>query len=165
MNSILLSNPAHKEALPEAEKKVEEITTSVLAESTFQGKATIVTNVNGKPPAAKRNAEARKLIKEEKRFEGRISTGVWLLYIRANGNYLFWLVVWVVLLLSSLSPVWENGWLKCVQFSFVPDDFADHAPRRIWSASGAPPEKAGLFLGVYAGVSALSERHVQCPNH
>jgi len=151
MNSILVSNPAHKEA-PEAEKKVEEITTNVLSESSSQGEVTIATNVNGKP-AAKRNAEARKLIKEEKRFEGRISTGVWLLYIRANGNYLFWLVLWVVLLLSSLSPVWENGWLKCVPFSFTPDDLADHAPCRIWSASEAPPEKAGFFLSVYAGVS------------
>jgi hypothetical protein len=149
MNSILVSNPAQKEA-PETEKNVEKITTSVLADS----EAT--TNVNGKPPAAKKDAEeARKLIKEEKRFEGRISTGVWFLYIRASGNFCFWLVLWVVLLLSSLSPVWENGWLKCVQFSFIPGDTADHPPSRIWSASGAPPEKAGFFLGIYAGVSTL----------
>jgi hypothetical protein len=111
MNSILVANPAQE--TPETEKNVEKITTSAFAESISQSEANIATVVNGKPPAAKKDTEeARKLVKEEKRFEGRISTGVWLLYIRANGNFCFWLVLWVVLLLSSLSPVWENGWLK-----------------------------------------------------
>jgi hypothetical protein len=153
MNSILVSNPAQKEA-PETEKNVEEVTTSVLAESVSQYEAT---NVNGKPPATKKVAqETRKLIKEEERFEGRISTDVWLLYIRANGSFCFWLVLWVVLLLSSLSPVWENGWLKCVHFSFVRGNPADHVPPRIWSASGAPPEKAVFFLSIYAGASTFA---------
>ena len=156
MNSILVSNSAQKEEAPETEKNVEEITTSVLAESVSQYEATVSTNVNGKPLATKKVAqEARKLIKEEERFKGRISKDVWLLYIRANGNFCFWLVFGVVLLLSSLSPVWENGWLKCVHFSFVPGNLADHVSPRIWSASGAPPEKAVFFLNVYAGVSTF----------
>ena len=116
MNSILVSNPTQE--TPEIERDGERITASALAESTSQPVANVAT-VDGKPPAAKKDAgEARKLVKEEKRFEGRISTGVWLLYIRASGNFCFWLVLWAVLLLSSLSPVWENGWLKCVQFNF-----------------------------------------------
>ena len=156
MNSILVSNPAQKEVL-ETEKNVEEITTGVLAESVSQYETTVATNVNGKPRAEKKVAqEARKLVKEEERFEGRISTDVWLLYIQANGSFCFWLVLWVVLLLSSLSPVWENGWLKCVHFSFISGILADHVPPRIWSASGAPPEKATFFLSVYAGASTFA---------
>ena len=121
MNSILLSNPSQKEA-PETEKNVEEAT-RILAESAPQYEATVVTNVTGGPPAEKKIAqEARKLIKDEGRFEGTISTDVWLLYIRANGNFSFWLIFWVVLLLSSFSPVWENGWLKCVHLIFVSDN-------------------------------------------
>jgi hypothetical protein len=161
MNSILVSNPAQKEEAPETEKNVEEITTSVFAESVSQYEATVATNVTAKPPATKKVAqEARKLIKEEGRFEGRISTDVWLLYIRANGNFCFWLVLWVILLLSCLSPVWENGWLKCVHFDFVPGNLSDHVLPRIWSASGAPPEKAVFFLSIYAGVSAFIRRFV-----
>ena len=159
MNSILVANAPQEtpeQETLETEKNVEEITTSVFAESISQSGTSIATIVNGKPPAAKKDTEeARKLVKEEKRFEGRISTGVWLLYIRANGNFCFWLILWVVLLLSSLSPVWENGWLKSVQFRFIRGVLADHPPSRIWSASGAPPQKAGFFLGVYAGVGIL----------
>ena len=156
MDSILVSNPTQKEA-PEAGNDVKEITTSVLAESVSQSETTVVTNVNGKPHTEKKVAqEARKLVKEEERIEGRISTDVWLLYIQANGNFYFWSVLWAVLLLSSLSPVWENGWLKCVHFSFVSGHLADHVPPRIWSASGAPPEKAVFFLSVYAGASTFA---------
>jgi len=154
MNSILVANPVQE--TPETEKDVEEITTNAFSETISQSEANIATIVNGKPPAAKKGTqEARKLVEEEKRFEGRISTGVWLLYIRANGNFCFWLVLWVVLLLSSLSPVCENGWLKFVQIRFISGDLADHPPFRLWSASGAPPQKAGFFLGIYAGVSIL----------
>ncbi|KIM46743.1 hypothetical protein M413DRAFT_63584 [Hebeloma cylindrosporum] len=136
MSSILASNPAPKEDT----ENVEEITTVLLVEPASQGQPNKATIVNGKLPATKKDGEkAHKLPKEEKRFEGRISRDVWLLYIRANGNLWFWLVLWVALLVSSLSPVWEKGWLK------------------IWSSSGDPPQKAGFFLGIYAGVKIATK--------
>ena len=62
------------------------------------------------------NKPARKLVEEEKRAVGRIGRDIWETYIRACGHVWYWVVFTIVLLLASLSPVLENGWLRCLLF-------------------------------------------------
>ncbi|CAA7267286.1 unnamed protein product [Cyclocybe aegerita] len=81
--------------------------------------------------------KTRKPRKEENRFEGHVSKTVWLLYARSNGGLLFWLSFWIVLILGSLSPVWENGWL------------------RIWSSAPETSRKPGFYVGIYAALVFL----------
>jgi hypothetical protein len=59
---------------------------------------------NSKPP--------RKLVEDEARAVGRIGRGVWLEYIRGAGGPAYWSVFILVLILASLAPVAENGWIK-----------------------------------------------------
>ncbi|KAJ3514526.1 hypothetical protein NLJ89_g2331 [Agrocybe chaxingu] len=90
-------------------------------------------------PDSEHGAEikTRKPRKEENRFEGRVSKAVWLLYARSNGGLLFWLFFWIVLILGSLSPVWENGWL------------------RIWSSAPETSRRPGFYVGIYAATTAV----------
>lgn len=56
----------------------------------------------------------RKLVEEEKRAVGHISKDIWMAYINACGGSYYWILFFVALLLAALSPVAENGWLRCV---------------------------------------------------
>ena len=60
----------------------------------------------------KSEKKPRKLVEEEARAVGRISREIWETYIRACGNGWYWAVFSVVLVIASLSPVLENGWLR-----------------------------------------------------
>ncbi len=55
----------------------------------------------------------RKLIEEEIRAVGRIGRSIWDYYINATGGKLYWSIFVAALLLATLSPVAENGWLRC----------------------------------------------------
>ena len=61
---------------------------------------------------AKEKKSPRKLIEEEKRAVGRISKDIWLTYIYACGNWMYWALFAAIAVLATLSPVLENGWLK-----------------------------------------------------
>ena len=54
----------------------------------------------------------RKLVKEEKRAIGRIGRDIWETYIRACGNMWYWLLFIAFMIIASVSPVLENGWLR-----------------------------------------------------
>jgi ABC-type multidrug transport system ATPase subunit len=53
----------------------------------------------------------RKLVEEEKRALGRIGKDVWRAYLGACGNYWYWVLFVLVLVLASLSPLGEKGWV------------------------------------------------------
>jgi ABC-type multidrug transport system ATPase subunit len=54
----------------------------------------------------------RKLVEEEKRAVGRIKRDIWETYIRACGDARYWVPFILILVLATLTPVAENGWLK-----------------------------------------------------
>lgn len=54
----------------------------------------------------------RKLVEEEKRAVGRIGREVWLTYVKACGNGWYWTLFIAILVVASVSPVFENGWLR-----------------------------------------------------
>ena len=54
----------------------------------------------------------RKLVEEEKRAVGRIGRDIWETYIQACGNVWYWLLFIAFLIIASVSPVLENGWLR-----------------------------------------------------
>ena len=72
------------------------------AESLTESGTTIVK----KPP--------RKLVEDEKRAVGHIDKEIWTTYIRACGGYGYWLLFALALGFAAITPVLENGWLKCV---------------------------------------------------
>ena len=55
----------------------------------------------------------RKLIEDEKRATGHIDRAIWAAYLSAYGGLGYWLVFIIILGLAAVSPVVENGWLKC----------------------------------------------------
>ncbi|TFY65276.1 hypothetical protein EVJ58_g2068 [Rhodofomes roseus] len=80
----------------------------------------------------------RKLIEEETRAVGRISTDIWTTYINACGGYMYWSMFGVALLLAAISPVAENGWL------------------RIWTGSAlesAEPRPPSFYISIYAAIT------------
>jgi ABC-type glutathione transport system ATPase component len=56
----------------------------------------------------------RKLVEEEKRAVGRIGRDVWTTYILACGQGWYWALFITIFIIASLSPVFENGWLRYV---------------------------------------------------
>ncbi|KAG6899520.1 hypothetical protein C0995_005779, partial [Termitomyces sp. Mi166 len=78
----------------------------------------------------------RKLIEEEKRAVGRIGRDVWETYIQACGNVWYWMIFGVVLIIGSISPVFENGWL------------------RHWSSVGDEDNNPIFYIAIYAAITA-----------
>ncbi|KAG6885741.1 hypothetical protein C0993_010568 [Termitomyces sp. T159_Od127] len=78
----------------------------------------------------------RKLIEEEKRAVGRIGKDVWETYIRACGNVWYWMIFAFFLLIGSISPVFENGWL------------------RYWSSVGDNDDSPIFYISIYAAITA-----------
>jgi hypothetical protein len=64
-------------------------------------------------PNGKVARSPRKLIEEEVRAVGRIGRTIWSYYLGAIGGWPYWLLFVVALLAATLSPVAENGWLRC----------------------------------------------------
>ena len=56
----------------------------------------------------------RKLVEEEKRAIGRIGRDIWATYISACGGGFYWICFVLVMVVASVSPVVENGWLRYV---------------------------------------------------
>lgn len=55
----------------------------------------------------------RKLVEEETRAVGRVDRSVWKTYFKACGGASYWLIFAISFLLAALSPIAENGWLRC----------------------------------------------------
>lgn len=92
---------AEKEALEHAE---EEVISSTKASSSAATTAVPSIKQNKKP--------ARKLVEEEKRAVGRIGRDIWETYIRACGNIWYWVPFLIIFLVTTISPVLENSWLR-----------------------------------------------------
>ena len=55
----------------------------------------------------------RKLVEDEARAVGRIGRNVWKTYLHALGGKGYWIVFGLTLIIASLPPVVENGWIRC----------------------------------------------------
>lgn len=89
-----------------------EITSSIPASEI---ESTAVGTEGGAVVAKIEKKKARKLVEDETRAVGRVSRDVWLTYVNACGSYWYWIVFALAMVVSALSPVAENGWLRCVQ--------------------------------------------------
>ena len=56
----------------------------------------------------------RKLVEDEARAVGRIGREVWKTYLQALGGQGYWTVFGITLIIASLPPVVENGWIRYV---------------------------------------------------
>jgi hypothetical protein len=72
---------------------------------------TSVSEVSLEAPAEKPRAP-KKLIEDEARRVGRIGKAVWAAYINSAGGPVYWAILILALILASLDPVAENGWIK-----------------------------------------------------
>ncbi|CAE6535307.1 unnamed protein product [Rhizoctonia solani] len=81
--------------------------------------ATLVKSVNidkdspapdGSTPIKKKSP--RKLIEDEARAIGRVKWEIWDSYLKACGSFIYWTIFSLVIVGGSLTPVFENGWLR-----------------------------------------------------
>jgi len=100
----LIQSTQNEEKNDEAENVSAEKQASV-AEKEDSGSTVVASVKQDKKPA-------RKLIEEETRAVGRIGRDIWETYFWACGQVWHWVSFAVVLLLVSLSPVVENGWIR-----------------------------------------------------
>ena len=116
-------------------------TSSTLASSTP------ATGKMGKKPA-------RKLVEEEKRAVGRIDRGVWETYIRACGNVWYWLLFIPVLVIASVSPVFENGWLGYGITCCFDILYLANCSVRYWSRA-AQKHHPAFYLSGYTAIAGI----------
>jgi len=96
----------------------------------------------------------RKLVEEETRAFGHISRDVWETYIWACGQGWYWTLFLAVLIVASLSPVFENGWLRLVLLRHVSILYSLTHPRH-WSNTTLEGNdgSAIFYVAVYAAIS------------
>ena len=91
--------------IPGAEELAEAATVAPSESSSVAAASTVVAD-----PTPDKKAP-RKLVEEEKRAVGRIGKDVWLDYIRAVGGPWYWIVLVSSLVLATLGPIAEKGWI------------------------------------------------------
>jgi len=91
--------------IPGVEESVEATTITPSETSSTATPSTVV--VDPKPD----KKVPRKLVEEEKRAVGRIGKDVWLTYIRAAGGPWYWVIFLSSLVLATLGPIAEKGWI------------------------------------------------------
>ena len=129
------------------EEEVEEVLDTESETSSTVAASTPDVTVDRKPP--------RKLVEEEKRAVGRIGRDVWKAYILACGNGWFWAIFITVLVVASLSPVFENGWIRFLRTIPVFLLVCSFPRPRYWSNqvlkgdNGSPT----FYVAVYAAIS------------
>ncbi|KZT58208.1 multidrug resistance-associated ABC transporter [Calocera cornea HHB12733] len=84
----------------------------------------------------------RKVVEEERRAVGRIGQKIWILYVQACGNWLYWILFLVALLAGGAMPVAENLWLRFWSANGMTDGNASHSPI--------------YYLGIYGLLSMLT---------
>ncbi|KAG8716045.1 hypothetical protein FRC11_010771 [Ceratobasidium sp. 423] len=65
---------------------------------------------DGSAPVKKK--APRKLIEDEARAVGRVKWEIWESYFKACGSFIYWTIFSLVIVGGSLTPVFENGWLR-----------------------------------------------------
>ena len=121
--------------IPGAEELVEAITVTPSETSSTTSPSTVITDpkLNKKAP--------RRLVEEEKRAVGRISRDVWLTYIRAAGGPWYWILFFGSLVLATLGPIAEKGWIT------------------MWSGEtsrDSPPKSPMWYISIYAAVTGVN---------
>lgn len=103
-------------AIEKVEQIIEEGEDSTLRESagTSDASSTVTPTPAETEAKPEKKKAPRKLVEEEKRAVGRIGKDIWMSYITACGGYWYWIIFAASLGLAALSPVLENGWLRCV---------------------------------------------------
>lgn len=119
-SSVMKSLVQSQEAKPTDEKQ--DVAVEELAEPTSGKETEVTTKVNSPDTSSeelsKEKKKPRKLVEEERRAVGRISKEVWNTYLKACGGALYWATFVVALLLATMVPVADHGWLKCVCVQF-----------------------------------------------
>ena len=83
----------------------------------------------------------RKLVEEEKRAVGRIGKDVWLSYTSAAGGPWYWVIFFASLVLATLGPIAEKGWIT--RWSGAP--LRDEVPRSpMW------------YISIYAAITGVN---------
>lgn len=120
-------------ALVGDEADVEDSTsTHAVSESS---ETTVQASVADIKPIKERKAP-RKWVEEEARAVGRIGLSVWKAYLTACGGKIYWTIFILSLILASLSPVFENGWIRI--WTGAIEHGASHTP--LW------------YISIYAAV-------------
>ena len=99
----------------------------------------------------------KKLIEDEARVVGRIGKDVWTAYLTSAGGPLYWVILSFAMILASLDPVAENGWIKFV-FLVSNSRFTDIF-RRVWSGAvnrGDTSRSPLSYITIYALVRLLN---------
>lgn len=121
--------------IPNAEELVEATTVAPSEASSTTSPSTVVA---GPKPNKK---APRKLVEEEKRAVGRIGRDVWLTYIRAAGGPLYWVIFVTSLVLGTLGPIAEKGWIT----KWAGAALRDESPRSpMW------------YIAIYAAISGVN---------
>ena len=87
--------------------------------------------------AAEAKKSPRKVVEDEARAVGRVNREVWKAYFTACGSWPYWSIFGFVMVLATLSPVAERGWLTW--WARANESGSTHSPT--------------FFVGLYAVIS------------
>ncbi|KZV66005.1 ATP-binding cassette transporter [Peniophora sp. CONT] len=117
---------------------------SVSAEaSEVSSTAVTATTADGKG-AIEVKKSPRKVVEDEARAVGRVNREVWKAYFTACGSWPYWIVFGVIMVLATLSPVAERGWLTW--WARANESGSKHSPS-FYVGLYAVISFAGIFIG------------------
>ena len=121
--------------IPDTEELAEATTAAPSETSSAISPSTVVVELKPEKKAP------RKLVEEEKRAVGRIDKSVWLSYIRAAGGPFYWILFISSLVLATLGPIAEKGWIT---------RWAGAASR------DEPPKSPMWYISIYATIAGVN---------
>jgi ABC-type multidrug transport system fused ATPase/permease subunit len=98
----------------------------------------------------------RKLVEEEKRAVGLVARNIWETYIQACGNGWYWTLFLTVLLVASITPVFENGWMRHVIYPLSGLQFTQHNYNaRYWASTSLNDNRKSpsFYVAIYAAIT------------
>jgi ABC-type multidrug transport system fused ATPase/permease subunit len=121
--------------IPTAEELIEATTIAPSEASSAISPSTVVAD-----PKPDRKAP-RKLVEEEKRAVGRIGKDIWLTYIGAAGGPWYWFFFLSSLVLATLGPIAEKGWITKWAGAPLRDE---------------PPKSPMWYISIYAAITGVN---------
>lgn len=90
-------------------------------------------------------APPRKLVEDEKRATGRVSSQVWLYWLKANGHAVFWVTFAAAFIGAKGSEVVETWWLRVWSASYDTQDGRQDGARGV-----------NFYLTIYAVITIVA---------
>ncbi|VDB91250.1 unnamed protein product [Peniophora sp. CBMAI 1063] len=136
--------PTIEEELAQVDAGSNSSTSATSAEPSDVSSTAVTATTADSKGAAETKKSPRKVVEDEARAVGRVNREVWKAYFTACGSWPYWTIFGFIMVLATLSPVAERGWLTW--WARANESGSTHSPS-FYVGLYAVISFAGIFIG------------------